>query len=128
MSDRTHKNRARTLLDDVCARAMAASEDQLKEELRDAGIDPEQEIAALRSIAAGAIEQHRRAAIDELPDTVPEDPAEVRALLDRLLAMPQAPAEGFTLAYRDKKKETSARDLRVLTENLLKLIKQSDRG
>ena len=58
-----------------------------------------------------------------LPDVVPEEPAEVRSLLEQLLEMPNAPTEAFTLAYRENT-GTSENDLRVLTQHLLELLKK----
>ena len=56
-------------------------------------------------------------------ELVPEDPDEVRSLLDQLLAMPSAPSEAFTLAFRENTGK-SERDIRLLTKHLLELLKK----
>jgi len=123
MTDKKSKVQVVPLLDDIAVEAVAANEFELREQLLDAGLDPDAEIAKFRAIGEAAASQLRAQRIAALPDEVPEDPAEVRALLDQLLAMPNAPSEAFTVAFRDNRGATE-RDTRVLTENLLELLKK----
>lgn len=125
MTDKEPKVQVVPLLDDIAADAIAASEAELREQLLDAGVDPDTEIQKFRQIGEQAAAQLRAQRIEALPDEVPEDPIEVRALLNRLLAMPNAPSEGFTLAYRDNN-GTTDNDTRVLTQHLLELLKKQN--
>lgn len=113
------------LLNDIAADAIAASDAELREQLLDAGVDPDAEIRKFRQIGEQAAVQLRAQRIEALPDDVPEDPIEVKVLLNQLLAMPGAPSEGFTLAYRDNN-GTTDNDTRVLTLHLLELLKKQN--
>lgn len=123
MSDNAQKVHVVSLLDDIAAESIGSSEAQLRERLADAGLDPDSEIQKFKVISQKTVASLRRQRIDMLPDAVPEDPAKVRSLLEQLLAMPSAPSEGFTLAYRENV-GTSENDLRLLTQHLLELLKK----
>lgn len=123
MSDNQRKVHVVPLLDDIAAESIGSSEAELRERLVDAGVDPDSEIQKFKVISQKAVANLRQQRIDTLPNVVPEDPAEVRSLLEQLLAMPSAPSEGFTLAYRDNA-GTSENDLRLLTQHLLELLKK----
>lgn len=123
MSDTERKVQVVTLLDDIAADSVAASESELREQLVDAGVDPDNELRKIKMVSQSAIKALRKYRIDLLPDAVPEDPVEVRSLLDQLLAMPNAPSEAFTLAFRENT-GTSERDIRLLTKHLLELLKK----
>lgn len=125
MTDKEPKVQVVPLLDGIAVDAVAASEAELREQLLDAGVDPDAEIQKFRQIGEFAAAQLRTKRIEALPDEVPEDPIEVKALLNQLLAMPNAPSEAFTLAYRDKK-GTTDNDTRVLTQHLLELLKKQN--
>ena len=125
MTDKEPKVQVVPLLDGIAVDAVAASEAELREQLLDAGVDPDAEIQKFRQIGELAAAQLRTKRIEALPDEVPEDPIEVKALLNQLLAMPNAPSEAFTLAYRDKK-GTTDNDTRVLTQHLLELLKKQN--
>lgn len=112
-------------LDELAVSALGASEDQLRADHADAGIDPNDEISRLKAMAMRHVDAYRRRRRDALPDAVPDDPGATRALLDELLSFPNAPKDAFTMAFREKKK-SSEHDLRVLTENLLELMKKQD--
>ncbi len=123
MNDKERKVHVVPLLEDIAAESMASSDAELRERLVDAGVNPDSEIQKFKAISRSAVTSLRRQRIDMLPDVVPEEPAEVRSLLEQLLEMPNAPTEAFTLAYRDNK-GTSENDLRVLTQHLLELLKK----
>lgn len=123
MNDKERKVDVVPLLEDIAAESMASSDAELRERLVDAGVNPDSEIQKFKAISRSAVTSLRRQRIDMLPDVVPEEPAEVRSLLEQLLWMPNAPSEAFTLAYRDNK-GTSENDLRVLTQHLLELLKK----
>ena len=123
MNDKARKVHVVPLLEDIAAESMASSDAELRERLVDAGVNPDSEIQKFKAISRSAVTSLRRQRIDMLPDVVPEEPAEVRSLLEQLLWMPNAPSEAFTLAYRDNK-GTSENDLRVLTQHLLELLKK----
>lgn len=123
MSDSERKVQVVTLLDDIVAGSIAASETELREQLVDAGVDPDDELRKIKMVSQSAIKNLRKHRIELLPDFVPEDPDEVRSLLDQLLAMPSAPSEAFTLAFRENT-GTSERDIRLLTKHLLELLKK----
>ena len=123
MTDKESKVQVVPLLDDIAVEAVAANEAELRERLLDAGVDPDAEITKFRAIGDAAAAQLRAECIAALPDEVPEDPVAVRLLLDQLLAMPNVPSEAFTLAFRDNQGATE-RDTRVLTQNLLELLKK----
>ena len=123
MNDTERKVHVVPLLEDIAAESMASSDAELRERLVDAGVNPDSEIQTFKAISRSAVTSLRRQRIDMLPDVVPEEPAEVRSLLEQLLEMPNAPSEAFTLAYRDNK-GTSENDLRVLTQHLLELLKK----
>lgn len=123
MNDKERKVHVVPLLEDIAAESMASSDAELRERLVDAGVNPDSEIQTFKAISRSAVTSLRRQRIDMLPDVVPEEPAEVRSLLEQLLEMPNAPSEAFTLAYRDNK-GTSENDLRVLTQHLLELLKK----
>ena len=123
MNDKERKVHVVPLLEDIAAESMASSDAELRERLVDAGVNPDSEIQKFKAISGSAVTSLRRQRIDMLPDVVPEEPAEVRSLLEQLLEMPNAPSEAFTLAYRDNK-GTSENDLRVLTQHLLELLKK----
>lgn len=123
MNDKERKVHVVPLLEDIAAESMASSDAELRVRLVDAGVNPDSEIQTFKAISRSAVTSLRRQRIDMLPDVVPEEPAEVRSLLEQLLEMPNAPSEAFTLAYRDNK-GTSENDLRVLTQHLLELLKK----
>ena len=125
MTDKEPKVQVVPLLDGIAIDAVASSEAELREQLLDAGVDPDAEIQKFRQIGEQAAAQLRAQHIEALPDEVPEDPTEVRALLNQLLAMPSAPSEGFTLAYRDNN-GTTDNDTRVITQHLLELLKKQN--
>ena len=112
------------LLDEVAREAITATEEELRARLSDAGVDPDRAIDTARAIGLGVVAKVRQDRIADLPDEVPDDPVAVRSLLNRLLAIPGAPAEGFTVAFRDGE-EQSAHDERLLTRHLLELIKKN---
>ena len=123
MADKDLSKHIAQLLDDIARDAVTATEAELRAQLSDAGIDPDRALFKAKSIAKDVVASVRRNRIASLPDEVPDDPSAVRELLDRLLAMPGAPSEGFTMAFRDKE-EQSEHDLRLLTGHLLELIKK----
>lgn len=123
MSDSDRKVQVVTLLDDIAADSIAASESELREQLVDAGVDPDDELRKIKMVSQSAIKSLRKDRIESLPESVPEDPGEVRSLLDQLLAMPSAPSEAFTLAFRENA-GASERDIRLLTKHLLELLKK----
>lgn len=123
MGDKDTKIRIQPLLDDIAAQSMTSTEQQLRANLQDAGLNPDTEIQNLKSIASKAIEAYRRERFDALPDIVPEDPTAMRTLLDQLLALPNTPQEAFMLAFREDTGQ-SENDIRLLTENLLELLKK----
>ena len=123
MNDTERKVHVVPLLEDIAAESMASGDAELRERLVDAGVNPDSEIQTFKAISRSAVTSLRRQRIDMLPDVVPEEPAEVRSLLEQLLEMPKAPSEAFTLAFRDNK-GTSENDLRVLTQHLLELLKK----
>ena len=123
MSDSERKVQVVNLLDDIAAGSIAASETELREQLVDAGVDPDDELRKIKMVSQSAIKGLRKHRIELLPDVVPEDPEKVRSLLDQLLAMPSAPSEAFTLAFRENT-DTSERDIRLLTKHLLELLKK----
>ena len=127
MSDKGRKNHVVQLLDDIAVESITASEQELRDNLTDAGVDPDRELQKFKAIGQQVVARVRRKRVESLPDAVPEDPAAMRALLDRLLAMPGAPAEEFTLAYRDSKGKSN-NDLRLLTSHLLELMKREHEG
>jgi len=124
MADNNGPNHVTQLLDDIARDAMTATEDELRAQLSDAGVDPDGAVLRAKAIGRDAVATVQRNRIASLPDEVPDDPGAVRALLDQLLAMPGAPAEGFTMAFRDEE-EQSEHDLRLLTSHLLELVKRN---
>lgn len=123
MSDR--KERMKDLLDQLAASVMTKSEEELRKELKEAGVNPDQEITRLRNLMTATVDSYRTAQIRELPDAVPEDASSMHELLDQLMNFPGIPKDQFAGGFRDKK-DLSENDLRVITENLLKLIKRRD--
>ena len=128
MTDKTKIMDPSIVLDDIVTEILISSDAELRETLNDAGLDTEQMVAQGRAVAESVLANSRKAAIDSLPDDVPTDPAKVKALFDRLLGLPGVSRDSFTMAFRDAD-EQSDRDMRLLTENLLQLVKrQHDEG
>jgi hypothetical protein len=112
------------LLDELARDAFTATEDGLRARLKDASVDPDLAVEKARGIGQSVVAKVRRDRIADLPEVVPDDPVAARELLNRLLAMPGAPVEGFTVAFRDGE-EQSEHDERLLTGHLLELIKRN---
>jgi hypothetical protein len=122
MSDKQHDINVLKFLDDIAIDSMTNTEDQLRSALLEDGIDPDKEIQNLKSVASEAIAKYRLQKYESLPDEVPENPIEVAALFEKLLSFPGIQKESYTLAFREKF-DDSEKDQRVITENLLRLLK-----
>lgn len=127
MASRDKRWHVTELLDDIAIEALVASEEELRTQLSEAGVDPDRAISDARSIGANVVASFQRGRIASLPDDVPEDPTAVRSLLDQLLAMPDVSAQGLTLAFREGK-EQSDHDVKLLTKHLLELVKRKHGG
>ena len=96
MTDEKRKTSVGPFLDGVAAQSMTSSDAQLRENLIDAGVEPEAEIERFKSIAQRQLKAYRRHRLEERPDVVPDDPIAMCALLEQLLALPSAPKGGLS--------------------------------
>ena len=125
MSGKRQKINATKILDDIAISTMTASESDLRTALTEDNIDPDSEIRNFKSIARQAVSKYQHMIYESLPDDVPENPEDAAALLERLLSFPIVQRDSFTLAFREKS-SNSDKDQRVITENLLRLVKKQN--
>jgi hypothetical protein len=128
-------DRLRALLDAVEESISTATDQEILEDIRDEGRDPQKVADEVRGLISSRIAAHRRQklaaarkgyrqAVSATPRPVrrpmPEDPAERRALLASVIATHAGIPRAITLAFRDGK-HASDEDVRSTLEDLAEL-------
>lgn len=129
------KERLRALLDAVEESIFTATDQEILEDIRDEGRDPQKVADAVRGLISSRIAAHRRQKLAAAREgyrqaasatprpvrrSVPEDPAEQRALLASVIATHAGIPRAITLAFRDGK-HASDEDVRSTLEDLAEL-------
>ena len=136
---KNHIEKLGALLDAIEENILQASDEEIIEEKKASGEDPEAAARHVQSIIQSGIKKQRqkklRAAREGYNQAIvrqqrrtpmlPDDPVERRALLDAVLASKQSVPRGITMAFREGK-HMSDDDVTSILEDLIELGILSD--